>query len=129
MRDTDLLGYYMPAGTNVVTWPGMNHRLPELWTDPDEVRPGPLRRATQRTQEAPLRIRTRSAAARTSASAWSSASWRSRPIVHRLLRKYRLELVKPGYTPEMGQRRHAHADGRYANHLAPHPLNALRRQT
>ena len=34
VRDTDLLGYYLPAGTNVVTWPGTNHWLPELWTDP-----------------------------------------------------------------------------------------------
>ena len=24
----------LPAGTNVVTWPGTNHWLPELWTDP-----------------------------------------------------------------------------------------------
>jgi len=36
VRDTELMGYYLPAGTNVMTWPGMNHRLPELWTDPDK---------------------------------------------------------------------------------------------
>ena len=39
VRDIDLLGYYIPAGTDVVTWPSMNHRLPELWTDPDRFDP------------------------------------------------------------------------------------------
>src|ERR1700728_4728519 len=34
VRDTELLGYYLPAGTNVIAYPGMNHRLPEIWTDP-----------------------------------------------------------------------------------------------
>ncbi|HUL99639.1 MAG TPA: cytochrome P450, partial [Mycobacterium sp.] len=34
VRDTELLGYYLPAGTNVIAYPGMNHRLPELWTHP-----------------------------------------------------------------------------------------------
>ncbi len=34
VRDTELLGYYIPEGTNVIAYPGMNHRLPELWTDP-----------------------------------------------------------------------------------------------
>jgi cytochrome P450 len=39
VRDTDLLGYYVPAGIDVVTWPAMNHRLPELWTEPDTFDP------------------------------------------------------------------------------------------
>lgn len=39
VRDTDLLGYFIPAGTNVVTWPSINHRLPELWTDPERFDP------------------------------------------------------------------------------------------
>ncbi|MDF0531677.1 cytochrome P450 [Tsukamurella sp. 8F] len=39
VRDTELLGYHLPAGTNVVTWPAMNHRLPELWTDPAKFDP------------------------------------------------------------------------------------------
>ena len=34
VRDTELLGYYVPAGTNVIAWPAANHRMPELWTDP-----------------------------------------------------------------------------------------------
>lgn len=39
VRDTELLGYYVPSGTNVATWPAMNHRLPELWTDPAKFDP------------------------------------------------------------------------------------------
>ena len=39
VRDTDLLGYYIPKGTNVIAYPGMNHRLPELWTDPVKFDP------------------------------------------------------------------------------------------
>lgn len=56
VRDTELLGHYLPANTNVVTWPSVNHHLPELWTDP-EVRSGALRRTAQRTQAAPVRVR------------------------------------------------------------------------
>ncbi len=29
VRDTELLGYYLPKGTNVIAYPGMDHRLPE----------------------------------------------------------------------------------------------------
>src|SRR6202011_13162 len=36
VRDTELLGYYIPEGTNVIAYPGMNHRLPEFWTDPEK---------------------------------------------------------------------------------------------
>ena len=47
VRDTDLMGYYVPTGTIVIAWPGMNHRLPELWTDPEKFDPGALRRTAQ----------------------------------------------------------------------------------
>ena len=30
VRDTELLGYYVPKGTNVIAYPGMNHRLEEF---------------------------------------------------------------------------------------------------
>ena len=33
------LGHFIPAGTDVVTWPSMNHRLPELWTHPERFDP------------------------------------------------------------------------------------------
>ena len=78
VRDTELLGYYLPKGTNVIGYPGMNHRLAEIYPDPYKFDPDALRRAPQRAQEAPLRVHARSAAVRTSASAWCSASSRSR---------------------------------------------------
>ncbi len=57
VRDTELLGYHIPPkGTNVIAYPGLNHRLPEFWTDPMTFDPRPVRRAAQRTQEAPLRV-------------------------------------------------------------------------
>lgn len=39
VRDTELLGYFIPAGTNINLWPSLNHRLPELWTDPEKFDP------------------------------------------------------------------------------------------
>ena len=39
VRDTELLGYYLPKGTNITAFPGMNHRLPEIWTDPMKFDP------------------------------------------------------------------------------------------
>ena len=39
VRDTDLLGHFIPAGTSIVTWPSINHHLPELWTDPEKFDP------------------------------------------------------------------------------------------
>ena len=76
VRDTSILGHFIPAGTNINLWPGMNHMLPELWT---------TRRSSTRTASPSRAASTsgtatpspRSAAARTSASAWCSANWRS----------------------------------------------------
>lgn len=34
VKDTDLLGHHVPAGTNVTTLSWINHMLPEYWTDP-----------------------------------------------------------------------------------------------
>jgi cytochrome P450 len=39
VRDTELLGHYLPKGTNVIAYPGMNHRVPEIWTDPMKFDP------------------------------------------------------------------------------------------
>ena len=39
------------------TWPGMNHRLAGAVDRSGQVRPRPVRRAAQRAQEAPLRVR------------------------------------------------------------------------
>ena len=40
VRDTDLVGYHVPAGTIVNVSPWFNHLMPELWDDPDRFDPG-----------------------------------------------------------------------------------------
>ncbi len=117
VRDTDLLGYFVPAGTNVVTWPGTNHWLPELWTDPLKFDPERFTRTAQRTQAAPVRVR---------------AVRRRRPQVHR----HGVRPVggqddpassaaplppraRPARVPaQVGLRRHADPDGRHADRAA-----------
>lgn len=98
VRDTDLLGYYIPAGTNIVTWPGMNHRLPELWTDPAKFDPD--RFAEPRSEHK----RHRYAFAPFGGGAHKCIGMvfgqlEVKTVMHRLLRRYRLELPRPGYTP------------------------------
>jgi cytochrome P450 len=98
VRDTELLGYYIPAGTNVGTWPGMNHRLPELWTDPETFDPD--RFAEPRAEHK----RHRYAFAPFGGGAHKCIGMvfgqlEIKTIMHRLLRRYRLELARPGYEP------------------------------
>jgi cytochrome P450 len=98
VRDTDLLGYYVPAGTNVGTWPGMNHRLPELWTDPEKFDPD--RFAEPRAEHKKHRY----AFAPFGGGAHKCIGMvfgqlEVKTVVHRLLRRYRLELVRPDYKP------------------------------
>jgi cytochrome P450 len=100
VRDTELLGHYLPAGTNVVTWPSMNHHLPELWTDPEKF--DPARFAEPRNEHKQHR--------------YAFAPFGGGPhkcigmvfgqlevktVMHRLLRQYRLELIHPGYKPRL----------------------------
>jgi cytochrome P450 len=98
VRDTDLLGYYVPAGTNVLTWPGMNHRLPELWTEPGKFDPD--RFAEPRSEHKKHRY----AFAPFGGGAHKCIGMvfgqlEVKTVVHRLLRRYRLELARPGYQP------------------------------
>jgi cytochrome P450 len=98
VRDTDLLGYYVPAGTNVLTWPGMNHRLPELWTEPGKFDPD--RFAEPRAEHKKHRY----AFAPFGGGAHKCIGMvfgqlEVKTVVHRLLRRYRLELARPGYQP------------------------------
>jgi cytochrome P450 len=98
VRDTDLLGYFVPAGTNVGTWPGMNHRLPELWTDPEKFDPD--RFAEPRAEHKKHRY----AFAPFGGGAHKCIGMvfgqlEVKTVVHRLLRRYRLELVRPDYKP------------------------------
>ncbi|MDP9168792.1 MAG: cytochrome P450 [Actinomycetota bacterium] len=95
VRDTDLLGYHIPKGTNVIAYPGLNHRLPELWTDP--MRFDPDRFAEPRNEHKRHRY---------AFSPFGGGSHKCigmifgqlevKVIMHRLLRKYRLELAHPG---------------------------------
>lgn len=98
VRDTELLGYYIPADTAVVTWPSINHRLPELWTDPDKF--DPERFAEPRNEHKKHRY----AFAPFGGGAHKCIGMvfgqlEIKTVMHRLLRRYRLELPKPGYTP------------------------------
>jgi len=98
VRDTELLGYYIPAGTNITIWPGMNHRLPELWTEPDKF--DPERFAEPRSEHKKHRY----AFAPFGGGAHKCIGMvfgqlEVKTVVHRLLRRYRLELVRPGYQP------------------------------
>ncbi|MEO6792736.1 MAG: cytochrome P450 [Mycobacterium sp.] len=96
VRDTDLLGHYLPAGTLVATWPSMNHLLPELYTDPNQF--DPERFVEPRAEHKKHRY------------AWAPFGGGAhkcigmtygrlevKTVLHRLLRRYRLELPHPGY--------------------------------
>lgn len=98
VRDTDLMGYYVPAGTNVVIWPGANHWLPELYTDPMKF--DPERFLPPREEHKKHRY------------AWAPFGGGAhkcigmvygrlevKTILHRMLRQYRLELARPDYQP------------------------------
>jgi cytochrome P450 len=96
VRDTDLLGHYLPAGINVVTWPSVNHRLPELWTDPERFDPDRFvePRAEQKRH-------------RYAFAPWGGGAHKCigmafgqlevKTVMHRVLRNYRLELPHPNY--------------------------------
>ena len=98
VRDTDLLGHYVPAGTDVVTWPSLNHRLPEIWTDPGKFDPD--RFAEPRAEHKKHRY----AFAPFGGGAHKCIGMvfgqlEIKTVMHRLLRRYRLELVRPDYKP------------------------------
>ncbi|MEH3142642.1 MAG: cytochrome P450 [Mycobacterium kyogaense] len=98
VRDTELLGFYIPADTAVVTWPSINHRLPELWTDPEKFDP---ERFTEPRNE---HKRHRYAFAPFGGGAHKCIGMvfgqlEIKTVMHRLLTRYRLELPKAGYTP------------------------------
>lgn len=98
VRDTELLGHYIPAGTNITIWPGMNHRLPELWTEPDKF--DPERFAEPRSEHKNHRY----AFAPFGGGAHKCIGMvfgqlEVKTVVHRLLRRYRIELARPGYQP------------------------------
>ncbi|BDB41304.1 MULTISPECIES: cytochrome P450 [Mycobacterium] len=96
VRDTELLGHYIPAGTNVTAFPGVNHRLPELWTDP--LKFDPDRFAEPRSEHKRHRYAfTPFGGGAHKCIGMTFGQLEIKTIMHRLLRRYRLELARPGY--------------------------------
>ena len=96
VRDTELLGYYLPAGTNVVTYPGMNHWLPEIWTDP--LKFDPDRFTEPRSEHKRHRYAfTPFGGGAHKCIGMMFGQLEVKTIMHRLLRRYRLEFARPGY--------------------------------
>jgi cytochrome P450 len=98
VRDTELLGHYLPAKTNVVVWPGVNHKLPELWTDPETFDPD--RFAEPRAEHKRHRYAfTPFGGGAHKCIGMVFGQLEVKTVMHRLLRKYRLELPRPDYQP------------------------------
>ena len=96
VRDTDLLGYHIPEGTNVIAYPGLNHRLPEFWTDPMTFDPD--RFAEPRSEHKKHRYAfTPFGGGSHKCIGMMFGQLEVKVIMHRLLRKYRLEPARPGY--------------------------------
>ncbi len=96
VRDTDLLGFYIPAGTNVIAYPGLNHRLPEIWTDPMKFDPD--RFAEPRNEHKRHRYAfTPFGGGAHKCIGMVFGQLEVKTILYRLLRKYRLEVPRPGY--------------------------------
>jgi cytochrome P450 len=96
VRDTELLGHYIPKGTNVIAYPGLNHRLPEIWTDPEKF--DPARFAEPRNEHKRHRYAfTPFGGGAHKCIGMVFGQLEVKTILHRLLRKYRLELPHPGY--------------------------------
>src|ERR1700722_1954836 len=96
VRDTELLGSYLPAGTNVIAYPGMNHRLPEIWTDP--LKFDPDRFTEPRSEHKRHRYAfTPFGGGPHKCIGMTFGQLEIKTILHRLLRRYRLELPRAGY--------------------------------
>jgi cytochrome P450 len=96
VRDTELLGHYLPKGTNVVAYPGMNHRLSEFYPEPEKF--DPARFAEPRNEHKTHRYAfTPFGGGAHKCIGMVFGQLEVKTIMHRLLRKYRLELPRPGY--------------------------------
>jgi cytochrome P450 len=96
VRDTELVGHYIPKGTNIIAYPGMNHRLPEFWTDPMKF--DPERFTEPRNEHKRHRYAfTPFGGGAHKCIGMTFGQLEVKTIMHRLLRNYRLELPRPGY--------------------------------
>ncbi|MCT7659125.1 cytochrome P450 [Mycobacterium deserti] len=99
VRDTELLGYYLPKGTNVIAYPGMNHRLEEFYPEPMKF--DPLRFTEPRNEHKKHRYAfSPFGGGAHKCIGMTFGQLEVKTILHRLLRKYRLELPHAGYTTE-----------------------------
>jgi cytochrome P450 len=98
VRDTDLLGYYVPAGTDVVTWPSLNHRLPELWTNPEKFDPERFMEPRAEHKKHRYAFAPFGGGAH-KCIGMAFGQLEIKTVIHRLLRRYRLELIRPDYKP------------------------------
>jgi cytochrome P450 len=99
VRDTELLGYYLPKGTNVIAYPGMNHRLEEFYPEP--LKFDPLRFTEPRNEHKKHRYAfSPFGGGAHKCIGMTFGQLEVKTILHRLLRKYRLELPSPSYTTE-----------------------------
>jgi cytochrome P450 len=98
VRDTELLGYYLPKDTNVIYYPGMTHRLEEIYPDPYTF--DPARFAEPRNEHKKHRYGfTPFGGGAHKCIGMVFGQLEIKTIMHRLLRRYRLELPRPGYEP------------------------------
>jgi cytochrome P450 len=98
VRDTEIMGYYVPAGTNVVVWPGANHKLPEVWTNPEKF--DPERFAEPRAEHKRHRYAfTPFGGGAHKCIGMMFGQLEVKTVMHRVLRKYRLELTSADYQP------------------------------
>ena len=98
VRDTSIQGHFVPAGTNINLWPGMNHMLPELWDDPAKF--DPARFAEPRSEHKRHRYAfTPFGGGAHKCIGLVFGQLEIKSVMHRVLRNYRLELAHPGYTP------------------------------
>ncbi len=96
VRDTELLGHYLPAGTDVGCWPSMNHRLPELWTAPHRF--DPHRFSRPRAEHTRHRYAfTPFGGGAHKCIGMTLGQMEAKIVMHRVLRRYRLELPHPNY--------------------------------
>ena len=118
VRDTELLGHYLPEGTNVTAFPGVNHLLPEIWTDP--LRFDPERFTEPRNEHKRHRYAwTPFGGGAHKCIGMTFGQLEVKTIMHRLLRRYRLELPHAGYQAKWDHRTMPAPDGRHADRVAP----------
>jgi cytochrome P450 len=99
VRDTELLGYYLPKGTNVIAYPGMNHRLEEFYPDPMKFDPERFTEPRNEHKKHRYAFSPFGGGAH-KCIGMTFGQFEVKTILHRLLRKYRLELPRPDYTTE-----------------------------